>query len=64
MEDFKDYKEKQAFYRKASRTGTVMYASKRGGRPYNKELVEMEEKIKELRLKRLFGIPKTKEVAE
>lgn len=64
MEDFKDYKEKQAFYRKASKTGIVKYASKKGGRPYNKELVDMEQQIKDLRLKRLFGKPKTEEVTE
>jgi hypothetical protein len=62
--EFKDYKEKQAFYRKASKTAIVKYASKRGGKPYNKELVDMENQIKELRLQRLFGKPKTEEVTE
>ena len=64
MEDFKDYKEKQAFYKKASKMGVVKYASKKGGKPYNKELHEMEQKIKELRLQRLFGKQKTEEVTE
>lgn len=64
MEDFKDYKEKQSFYRKASKTGIVKYASKRGGRPYVKELYDMEQKIKELKMRRLFGKPKTEEVTE
>ena len=62
--EFKDYKEKQAFYRKASKTGIVKYVSKRGGIPYNKELVDMENQIKDLRLQRLFGKPKTEEVTE
>lgn len=61
--EFENYKEKQAFYRKASKTGMVKYQSKKGGRPYVKDRAELEEKIKKYKLERLVASMPKKEVS-
>lgn len=55
--EFKDYKEKQEYYRKLSKTGMLVYQVKKGGKPYNKERYKLEQTIKDYKLKRLFGQP-------
>ncbi len=57
MEEFKNYKEKQEFYKQRSRLGRVVHKSKKGDKPFNKR----EEAIKKMKMQMMFNRRKKKE---